>query len=300
MMRPLLAFFALTFAATWICWVAAAALSAAGAAGAPVPAALGGGVFLLGVFAPGLVAVALTERGEGRAATRTLLGRVFQWRVRARWYVFAIAYIPAIELSAALAHRLAAGTWPRFGQTPWFAMAAALLVSTWVPAGEEVGWRGYALPRLSVRFGVAAGSVVLGIVWALWHLPLFFVLRGDTLGQSFPLYLLQVTAISVAAAWVYWRTGGSLLLVMLLHAAANNTRDIVISAVPGATNPWALSTSLPAWLTVGLLWIPAAYFLVRMRGIRTVPPAPDRADSPAEPYQRQVRGDSVGRIRRGM
>jgi membrane protease YdiL (CAAX protease family) len=273
MMRPLLTFFSLTFAATWICWAAAAAIMRG--ADAPVPTAIGGWVFLLGVFAPGLVAVALTHRDEGREATRRLLGRVFTWRVPARSYVFAIAYIPAIELSAALAHRLAAGTWPRFGQTPWYLMAMLLLVSTWVQAGEEVGWRGYALPRLSVRFGLAAGSVILGIVWALWHLPLFFVFRGDTLGQSFPLYLLQVTAISVAAAWLYWRTGGSLLLVMLLHATVNNTKDIVVSAVPGATNPWALSTSLPAWLTVGLLWIPATYFLMRMRGIRTIVPAPD-------------------------
>ena len=177
MKRPLLTFFALTFVATWICGAAAAALTAGGAAAAPVRAALGGAMFMLGVFAPGLVAVALTDGDEGRAATRTLLGRVVRWRVPARWYVFAIACIPAVELAAALAHRLVAGTWPRFGQTPWYAMAMALPVSTWVQGGEEVGWRGYALPRLSVRFGLAGGSVILGIVWALWHLPLFFVLR---------------------------------------------------------------------------------------------------------------------------
>jgi membrane protease YdiL (CAAX protease family) len=271
MTRPLLAFFSLTFVATWSCWAAAAAIPAS----APVPAAVRGGVFLLGVFAPGLVAVALTERGEGRAATRTLLGRVVRWRVAARWYVFAIAFMPAVELSAALAHRLAAGAWPTFGRTPGYLMATAILAFAWAQAGEEAGWRGYALPRLSFRFGLATGSVILGIVWALWHLPLFFAFRGDTRGQSFPLYLLQVTAISVTAAWVYWRTGGSLLLVMLLHAAINNTRDIVVSAVPGAANPWALSTSLAAWLTVGLLWIPAAYFLVRMRGVRAILPAPD-------------------------
>ena len=69
-------------------------------------------------------------------------------------------------------------------------------------------------------------------------------------------------------AWLYWRTGGSLLLVMLLHAAVNNTKDIVPSAVPGATNPFALSTSLVAWLTVALLWICAAYFLIRMRKMK--------------------------------
>lgn len=98
----------------------------------------------------------------------------------------------------------------------------------------------------------------------LWHLPLFFVPESDLLGQSFPLYLLQVTALSVALAWLYWRTQGSLLLVMLLHAAINNTKDIVPSASPGATNSFTLSASLVAWLTVALLWMAAAYFLVRM------------------------------------
>jgi len=78
------------------------------------------------------------------------------------------------------------------------------------------------------------------------------------------LYLIQVTALSVAAWWLYW-TGGSLLLVMLLHAAVNNTKDIVPSAVPGATNPFAFSTSLVAWITATLLWVAAAYFLWRMR-----------------------------------
>ncbi|MGI8498870.1 MAG: hypothetical protein ACR2OG_14960 [Gemmatimonadaceae bacterium] len=63
---------------------------------------------------------------------------------------------------------------------------------------------------------------------------------------------------------LYWRTAGSLLLVMLLHAAVNNTKDIVPSAVPGATNPLALSTSPVAWLTVAFLWIAGGFFLVRM------------------------------------
>jgi membrane protease YdiL (CAAX protease family) len=102
-------------------------------------------------------------------------------------------------------------------------------------------------------------------LWAGWHLPLFFVPAADTMGQSFPLYVLQVTALSVAAAWLYWRTGGSLLLVMLLHAAVNNTKDIVPSAGRGATNPFGLSTSLVAWITATLLWIVAAHFLWRMR-----------------------------------
>jgi len=271
MTRPLLKFFSLTYAATWICWMAAGAISRGNAPAAPALAAIAGALFLLGTFAPALVALALTERAEGRAATRALLRRVFEWRVGARWYVFVVGYMPAIKLSVALVHRFASGGWPRFGQEAWYLMATAILFSTWVQAGEEIGWRGYALPRLSDRFGLAPASVILGIIWASWHLPLFLVLESDKFGQSFPLYLLQVTALSVAAAWLYWRTEGSLLLVMLLHAAVNNTKDIVPSAVPGTTNPFALSTSLVAWLTVAFLWIAAAYFLVRMPKTSTLP-----------------------------
>jgi membrane protease YdiL (CAAX protease family) len=106
--------------------------------------------------------------------------------------------------------------------------------------------------------------VLLGVLWACWHLPLFFMAGTDTAGQSFPLYLLQVTALSAAMAWLYAHTRGSLLPVMLLHAAVNNTKDIVPSAEPNATNSWALSHSLVAWLTVTLLWLCAGYFLIRM------------------------------------
>ncbi len=223
-------------------------------------------LFLLGTFAPGLIALAFTARASGRAGVEALLRRILRWEVGARWYVFAVSYMAGIKLAAALVHRLVTGAWPQFGSTPWYIMFLAITISMWAQAGEEVGWRGYALPRLAMRLGLGWSSVLLGVIWACWHLPLFLILGTDTSGQSFPVYLLQVTALSVTLAWLYWRTGGSLLLVMLLHAAVNNTKDIVPSAVAGATNPFALSTSLTAWLTVGLLWIGAAYFLLRMRG----------------------------------
>ena len=82
-------------------------------------------------------------------------------------------------------------------------------------------------------------------------------------------------AYSVVLAWLYWRTGGSLLLTMFMHAAFNNTKDIVPSAVPGATNPFALSTSLVAWITVALLWICAAFFLRTMPSARSSAAARD-------------------------
>jgi membrane protease YdiL (CAAX protease family) len=181
--------------------------------------------------------------------------------------VFAIAYFATVKLTVAIVYRIALGTWPTFNSTPWVIMLVATAISTPVQAGEEIGWRGYALPHLSSRIGIPFASLVIGIVWAAWHLPFFFIAGADKSGQSFPLYLLGTTALSVTMAWLYWRTNGSLLLTMLMHAAVNNT-NIVPTPTFASTNPFQARTSLVAWLSVTLLWIGAVYFLVQMRGAK--------------------------------
>ncbi|HVX38244.1 MAG TPA: type II CAAX endopeptidase family protein [Gemmatimonadaceae bacterium] len=192
-------------------------------------------IMLLGTFAPALVAIGLTYRAEGHAGVAALLKRMLIWDVPARWYVFALAFMPAIKLLVALIIRIGYGAWPRFGTDSWDVIVLATIVSTIPQAGEEIGWRGYALPRLAARLGAGPASIVLGVVWAAWHLPWFFVQGADKSGQSFPVFTLQVTAISVLVAWVYFRTGGSVLLTMLMHSASNQSIGIVPSTVEGAT-----------------------------------------------------------------
>lgn len=262
-MTPLLKFFALTFAITWTLFFAAGTVPGGASASQAVRELL----FLPGTVAPALVALWLTWRGEGRAGLRALVDRLFDARARARWYLFAVGYMAAIKIGVALVHRVATGGWPRFGDEAWFVIALAIVFSTPVQAGEEIGWRGYALPRLAERFGLARASVLLGVIWACWHLPLFFIAGTDKIGQSFPVYLAQVTALSVAMTWLYAHTRGSLLLVMLMHSAINQASGIVPSAAPGAADPFALTSSLVAWLTAALLWVCAGYFLVRMPGV---------------------------------
>lgn len=235
-------FFALTFAISWASWLA---WSRTGI----------GALYLLGVFAPAIVAVLL-------AGVEPLRG-IARFDAGARWYLFAIGYLAAIKLTVAVLHRAVLGGWPRFGDTPWYVMAGAILVSTPVQAGEEVGWRGYALPRLAARFGMARASLLLGVIWAAWHLPFFFIAGTDKYGQSIAVYFLQVIALSVAMAWLYARTGGSVLLTMLMHAAVNNTKDVVPS----------IGSPAVAWMTVALLWIGAAVFM-RASASR---PAPESA-----------------------
>lgn len=245
-MRALLVFFAITFAVTWTSWYATGG----------VDSARDLVLVYLGIFAPGIVALLMTPAAD----RKRLLGRLFAWRADWRLYAFAIGFMIAIKLAVAVIHRIAFDAWPRFGDTPVLLMFASTIVSTVLlgQAGEELGWRGYALPRLAAHLGFPLAGLLLGVIWALWHLPLFFIAGTTTTGQSFPLYTLQVTALSVAIAWLYVKSGGSLLLTMLMHAAVNNTKDVVPSMVAGATDAFALSSSAVAWLTVGLLWICAA------------------------------------------
>jgi membrane protease YdiL (CAAX protease family) len=258
-------FFVLTFLLSWSCFAGAAFVGGgtlSPPSGIAVPAYA---IFLLGVFAPALVAIAITARCDGRDGVVALLGQIANYPRQIKWYLFAVTYMAAIKLAAAALHRIATGTWPSFGRLPLFLMMIAILVSTPVQAGEEIGWRGYALPRLTAKFGLGRASIVIGIIWACWHLPLFLIPGSDTYHQSLGTSVLGVTAVSVAMAWLYWRTNGSLLLTMLMHAAINNTTMIVPSSTLPMTTPFTFSASTVGWFTVALLWVGAAYFLFRMR-----------------------------------
>ena len=185
-------YLATTFAVTWLLWWACARVAS--------PRwlfALGGPVFLVGVFAPGLVALAFTARRDGAAGARRLLSGIARWSVPARLYLFALGFMAATRLVAAVVHRFATGDWPPFGDTPVPLMFAAILVSTWVQAGEE-----------------------------------FFIQGSGSDGQSFPLYLVHVTALSVAIGWLYWKSAGSLFVAMLMHASINNTAGLIPAALP--------------------------------------------------------------------
>jgi membrane protease YdiL (CAAX protease family) len=193
-----------------------------------------------------------------------LLGKIGDWKHSARWYAFALFYMMATKLIAAGVYRAVLGAWPTFSETPLAMMFAGVLLSTWVQAGEEVGWRGYALPRLTQRIGLGAASVVIGVIWALWHLPLFYLAGSGSDGQSFLLYLIHVTALSVTMGWLYWNTNGSLLPVMVMHAAVNNTAGIVPAALASKVNPMSFEGSTMAWLTLGVAWVIALPLLWQM------------------------------------
>ena len=262
-MGRLVVFVALTYLVSWAAWFGAGAL----APGATDPHGFVWSTLIyIGTFAPSLVAIALTAHEKGTAGLSALFARLVKGEVRPRWFLFAFFYMFAIKLVVAAIYRATHDTWPAFGDEPIYLLIVATIFSTmiFVQAGEELGWRGYLLPRLATRLGYAWSSIVVGVVWASWHLPLFYIAGADKTGQSFPIWALSVTAVSVAIAWLYVNTGGSLLLTMLMHAAVNNMGAIVPSATLGATNVWAFTGSTTMMLTLVVLWVPAVWFLVKM------------------------------------
>ena len=261
-MASLVKFFLITFAVTWAFYFASIALSSSSPA---IPGVL---VFA-GTIAPAFVALALTPAAD----RMTLIERTLQWRVGLRWYAFALGFIIVVRLAVAVASRYLTGEWPRLAEQPsLLIVAVAILFSTPFQAGEEIGWRGFALPRLAERYGFGMGSIILGLIWAGWHLPLFYLAipGNEEYGRSFPAWAIGVTALSVTFGWLYVRTGRSLLLTMLMHSVVNNiphfeARGIAVRATVTSFNAWPT-----AWLMDICLWIAAGYFLIRLRRIRVV------------------------------
>ena len=253
----LVAFFALSYALTWAAFVTVARW-------VPAQTAAGYALVLFGAYTPGIVALLLTAKNEGRGGVANLLRRIALVDAPLRLYVLALTYIAVVKLTAAILHRLITGAWPPFGTESLALIPLAIAISTPFQAGEEIGWRGFALPRLADRFGLKTASLLLGIIWATWHLPQFYIAGADTYHQSFVVWAPQVVGMSVALAWVYAKSGGSLLLVMLMHSAINNSKDIVASGALVPPGVFSFNAPLMAWLVLGVMWMAGAYFLTRM------------------------------------
>jgi membrane protease YdiL (CAAX protease family) len=236
--RPNLAwFFAMTFAFTWglqLPGVAARWGWLPGDPAAYLPAAM------LGIFGPLVAATYLTARGHGYGGVRTLFGSLFAWRVAPKWYVIAL-FVPGVLLSTilwALHHAGYPGPWH------FLPSVAQLVLAVIVSLAEETGWRGYALPRLTARYGAFGASVILGVLWSVWHVPMFLAV-GIPLSLA-PVLVLFFVGGSLLFTRIYYESGCSLLLAVLAHIGAhlNNSHR----ALPGETLPLLVHTIVYALL----------------------------------------------------
>jgi uncharacterized protein len=266
-----LKYFALTFAFTWALWVPAALEARGVISSLPVPATF------LGAFGPMVAAIVVTALEGGRAGLRSLLGRIVRWRVAPIWYAVAILG-PFVLTLAAIALHVALGGQPPspgllVGALPTLLIVVVYMIIT-VALGEEVGWRGYALPALQARYSALVASLILGVLWALWHLPVFF--NPDTHYSNLPflLFLAYMVAFAVLITWVFNSAEGIVLMAIFFHAVMNASSELwkTIPAYsvrpPTAAEAVAVNVHTNV-MTAIVLWV-AAVVVVLVYGSRNL------------------------------
>lgn len=252
--HPLVAYFVLAFAGTWVCF-APITLSQRGLGILPVelPDAVAFILYFLATYTgPFVAAFLVTRLVDGKEGVQQLWRRLVQWRIGVQWYLILFLGYPALILLGVVI--LAGGLSLTRLLEGWL-----LLISVYLPAilfgiffpslGEETGWRGFALPRLQSAYGPVVGSLILGVLHALWHLPAYPV-RGlfSEVGWDTTLFIANSLAIVMATfvwTWLFNHAGGSVLFAILIHATSNATSALV-----------------PQWLDVqgGDLWALAKIF----------------------------------------
>ena len=242
---PLFTFFLLSYLISWPAWF----LEAGGTTWASFP----------GYFGPAIAAMIIVSLTQGRSALEDLFARIFRWRVSPGVYVGATLLPIGIILSTVPIQLLID---PEAGFNPaalipllprlLLMLVGVTLVGMLIVAGEEIGWRGYALPRLLERHKPLSASLIVGIWWGFWHLPLIWLFYADQYNPTNALlYGLGFLAASVFYTWLHLRSNGSILIASLFHSVY----DTVAMLGDG------LPDNLFSFRTHMLIWVAAAIIL---------------------------------------
>jgi membrane protease YdiL (CAAX protease family) len=174
-------------------------------------------LYIVGGFVPSLLGIFLTLKKEGVSGLRKLGQHIIQFRFSWRWYMFTFLIVIAGTAGQLTINRILGNT---FNGTLFLTQLGSFLPLLILgPLSEEIGWRGYALPRLQTRWNALTSSLIVGLVWALWHLPLFMMVGTlqHELGDPFISFLIKITASSILYTWLYNNTKHSLWSAILLH-----------------------------------------------------------------------------------
>jgi len=217
---------------------------------------------LVGSWGPFFAALAMTGILEGKPGVKKLLAKLLVWRVGLRWYLVVLLLVPVLLLVAMGIYVLQGGALGRFDAGQWYAvLLAPVFVLLFGPLGEELGWRGYALPRLQRNYSALWSSIIVGVLWTFWHAPAYWAPGGSAIsGQPVTLlaigwYLLFITGLSILHTWIYNNTKASVLLAVLFHAMYTSGAvfplfpDVSLNAL-NQTVKWAI---IPVWVTAVLV-----------------------------------------------
>jgi uncharacterized protein len=264
--HPVLTYIALTFAISWGGILIVIGVGPSGFSATPgqfqkaVPFALP--AMLLGPSAAGIL---LTGLLYGKVGLREFASRLLRWRVGARWYAVALLTAPLSMMAVLLGLSLISPEFlPRILTASDKASLLLMGIAVRLGAGifEELGWTGFAIPRMKLRYGVLSTGLFVGMLWGAWHLFINYWASGVTSGElSLALWLStwllgtvvgQLPAFRVLMVWVYERTNGSLLLAMLMHASFAAFTFILIPPLAVKVN-WISGFAYAAalWMVVG-------------------------------------------------
>ena len=241
--RPLAAFFALTLIVSWGIWFT----MAAGAKGWIHLPASARNWQTLGAFGPGICALVVIGVLDGTNGIRRLFERLLIWRVGMIWYAVAFLLPTVISLLATALHMMFGGDAPDFANPPiyqavlpgiyaeyngWTILVPVFLQHLVLGSAlaEELGWRGFALPRLQQGRSALAASVMMGLVWSLWAAPLYWMLGWIQLDER-AFVLLGIIPGQILSTWIFNNTRGSLLLIVLFNNSSKVT-DLFLTAAP--------------------------------------------------------------------
>jgi membrane protease YdiL (CAAX protease family) len=232
------AFFVLAFALTWSAFISWYAGNSEG-----IP------WFTFGPFAAALTLSALTG---GWPAVKGLLAKIVHWRVGIQWYLVALGLPLVIQLMATLLNPLFGSPAPTWSNIPPVldVIPMVLLFAVFSgPLGEEPGWRGFALPRLLSRYPALTASLILGVVWAAWHIPLFLVGDLSVYGT------INAVLAAIVFTWVYQNTGGSVLIPILMHMSHQNSARYLgkVFADPDHTHQQWIAVAIWALVALAIL-----------------------------------------------
>jgi membrane protease YdiL (CAAX protease family) len=211
--HAILTYFVLVYVLTWACWIPLVIAQ-------DTTSVRFAFLFALGHSMPCMVGILLTAFFSGKSGLGAVFRRLGQVSNPLIWYVVVLLLLPVLWL-------VAVGVPTLLGlATIAFAFPVVSVFGSFVAGfNEELGWRGFALPRMQARQQALAASLLLGVLWSLWHLPLLVALGSVTLTSPglvwFICFVLGTTAYSVLFAWVYNNTKGSLFLMVLFHAVGD-------------------------------------------------------------------------------
>lgn len=220
--RPLVMFYVLAFAISWLGWLPQA-LHARGLVPFDHPL-----LALLGGAGPMLAALITVWALEGKGGPKALFAPLFRWQVPWPWYAFVFLFWFAAALVALGVGTLFRQPFPPLNGVPWVALPSIFIAMLLSNVWEEIGWRGFALPRFQERFNDLATALLMGVLWMLWHLPLMLNPASPMSGLPWHGELLFSLALSVIYIWLYNCTRRSLLLVTLFHAMSNTVAWVLL------------------------------------------------------------------------